>query len=273
MSQALPHGSHEHFDEAVYHRRELGVASKSALDLIRQSPAHYHAWVTHELQDEDTKALRFGRLFHTAVLEPAKFERIYVAAPDFGDMRFKVNKEKLAEWKMENQGKTPVDFDEFESVRRMADAIRKHPLASRLLDDGKSEVTLRWEDEETGLQCKGRMDFVRVGDVVVDLKSTQNAKAEAFRKSCANFGYHRQEAFYRQGRQAIGQETRGFLFVAVETTAPFAVATYSLKSDAVEKGERSIREDLEVMAQCLKTNEWPGYPVRLQELDLPPWAA
>jgi hypothetical protein len=75
------------------------------------------------------------------------------------------------------------------------------------------------------------------------------------------------------GARALGLPTEHFIFVAVEKAAPYGVGVYTIRASDVEKGRESIRDDLETMAGCLKSGVWPCYPVRIQELDLPPWAA
>ncbi len=274
MSQALPVGAHEGFSEDTYHKRELGVASKSSLDLLHRSPAHYKAWVDGELEEEERPAFKIGKAFHCAVLEPLRFATQYVAEPVFGDMRFKAAKEQRAEWREVNRGMAWIPANEYLTIEKMAAKVMSHPLASRLLTDGKPELTLRWTDERTKVDCKARVDFLgRNGRTLVDLKSTANADHDEFRRSCASYGYHRQAAFYREGVRALGGETDHFIFIACEKTAPFNVAVYSLSDASVGKGMESIRDDLELMAACLKSGDWPGYPVRIQEIDLPPWAA
>ena len=273
MSQALPEGTHDIADE-VYHQRELGIASKSTLDMIHRSPAHYKAWVDGEVPDEDRAALVFGRAFHVAVLEPAKWAANYASLPSFGDGRTKEAKARKAAWNALNEGRIAVPEKDYETIEAMARAVRANPLASKLLSGGKAEQTLRWQDAATGLQCKGRVDYIaREGTVFVDLKSCADASYDAFRRSCAKYGYHRQNAFYLDGARAIGLPTEHFLFVAVEKVAPYGVGVYTIRASDVEKGRESIRDDLETMAGCLKSGVWPCYPVRIQELDLPPWAA
>lgn len=274
MSQDLPIGTHEGLPEADYHVRELGVASKSALDLVHRSPAHYKAWVDGTIEEEDRLAFKRGTALHCAVLEPEKYARVYTAHPDFGDCRKKENKAARNEWREANKARIWLPVDMLESVNGMSRAVLAHPLASKLFVGGKSEVTLRWQDETTGLQCKARVDYLSGnGATAIDLKSTANADYDAFKRSVSTYGYHRQAAFYSEGLRALEKPVSYFLFVAVESAAPYGVATYSLNAEALAKGLSSIRDDLETLATCVKTNEWPGYPVRLQELDLPPWAA
>jgi exodeoxyribonuclease VIII len=183
MSQALPEGTHDIADE-VYHRRELGIASKSTLDMIHRSPAHYKAWVDGAVPDEDRAALVFGRAFHVAVLEPEKWAANYASLPSFGDGRTKEAKARKATWLAVNEGRIAVPEADYETIEAMAMAVRAHPLASKLVTGGKAEQTLRWCDEATGLQCKSRVDYIaREGTVFVDLKSCANADFNEFRRS------------------------------------------------------------------------------------------
>lgn len=270
----LAEGLHADIAEERYHGRELGVASKSALDLVRRSPAHYYAWVRGEIDDEDSPALAFGRAFHTALLEPEKYARRYIVEPDFGDCRFKENKARRDEWRREAAGRVPVDASDARRIERMVEAVRRHPRARNLIAGGQPEVTVKWIDEATSLTCKGRVDYYRPDlRLIVDAKTALDASPGAFRKSCASYGYGRQEAMYRAGFAAIGKPVEHFVFLAVEKEPPYQVGLYNLTPESVARGHESIRRDMETLAECIRTNRWPGYSEEIVELELPPWAA
>jgi exodeoxyribonuclease VIII len=155
----------------------------------------------------------------------------------------------------------------------MVASVHAHPLASRLLVGGESEVTLRWRDERTGVECKGRADYwVRSHRLCVDLKTCEDARPQGFAKSVANWGYFRQEAFYRAGFDACGEPLEHYWLLAVERSPPFALAVYKLTAESVELGARHNEEDLATFARCLEIGEWPAYPRGVQELALPGWA-
>jgi len=84
---ALPHGIHRGIPESDYHRPVLGLASKSTLDDVRRSPAHYFANVTGVTESSSSDAFAFGTAFHCATLEPERFGQEYAAELDFGDCR------------------------------------------------------------------------------------------------------------------------------------------------------------------------------------------
>lgn len=268
----LPHGLHRGVTEATYHEREM-IASKSALELVRRSPAHFLAWL-QGLEEEETPAMKFGSAFHCAALEPTIFAKRYAAEPDFGDCRFKEAKAARDEWRRDNAGKILLSHDDFDSIVSMVKAVRTHPLAGRMIDDGEPELTVRWKDEATGLECKSRLDYwVAKHRMIVDLKSALDGSPQEFPRAAANLGYHRQDAFYRSGMAAIGEPADHFVFVVVEKKAPFAVSIYALDSNAVALGHAQNRRSLDVMGECVRENKWPGYEPSIQTLKLPPWAA
>lgn len=256
-----------------YHQRELGVVSKSALDLIARSPAHYRAWVDG-LEREATPAMRFGTALHMALLEPERFKRTYVVAPDFGDMRSSKNREKRDAWLEERPGAVMLKPDDEAALLGMLESVMKHPAGSRLILEGESEVTLRWNDPISGLSCKSRADYwVRSKRLAVDVKTTDDASIDGFARSVANYRYHVQDALYRSGFRECGEPIEHFAILAVEKQPPYAVAVYTLDEDAVTRGYHLARMDIDRLADCLKTNTWPSYSDGVVELALPRWAA
>lgn len=268
----LPPGLHPRLASDAYHRRELGVVSKSALDLVQRSPAHYKAWIDGVSEDQETPALAFGRAFHCALLEPAVFEQTYATEPEFGDCRFKVNREKRDDWRAANAERVPLSADDYATIVGMVRSVRKHPLAGKMIRDGEPELTVTWNDEETGLPCKCRADYyVRRLRMVADAKSTEDASPEAFRRDIGKYRYHVQDALYRAGFAAANEAVEHFVFIAVEKKPPFAVGIYSLDADAIGRGYGAARRNIDTLAECVSKRRWPGYDTSIQELSLPPW--
>lgn len=272
-SAPYPHGIDLAVSAHEYHRRELGVVSKSALDEMHRSPLHYRAWVDG-IEAEPTAALRFGTALHMALLEPERFARTYIVAPDFGDLRSSKSRERRDAWLEGNPGVIMLSRDDEAAILGMLEAVMKHPAASRLILDGTPEVTLRWTDEITGLRCKSRADYwVKSRRLAVDLKSTDDASPDGFARSVTKWRYFVQDALYRMGFAECGEPIDHFAILAVEKRPPFAVAVYTLDDDAVRKGYEAARRDIERLRECLQRNEWPSYSDGVQELCLPPWAA
>jgi hypothetical protein len=270
-----------------YHRRELGVASAGVLrKLSEQTPAHYRAWVDDADADE-TPALRFGRAYHDRVLLPELFFARYVGEPVDAPARptdamrnaAKPSPSSVARvafwdaWDRENAGKTVLSADEFALIEAMHAALMRDPEIAELFAEGDSEVTLRWIDEETGLQCKARPDrWNRRRRRMADLKTTDDASERAFGRSVVRYGYDITHAHYCEGAKACGEPVDEYVFVVQEKRKPYLPALYKLDAAAEARGYEIRQRGMDCMAACLASNEWPGYPRGVQPLALPGWA-
>lgn len=261
---------HHGIPETEYHQRKLGVVSKSALDALDRSPAHYRQWLADP--PEPTPAMRFGSAFHAALLEPSKYAARYAVAPDC-DRRTKDGSATYAAWQAANVGKLALSASDLEDIAAMVASVRAHRFARPLLAGGNAEVTARWQDEETGLHCKARADYVLESKrTIVDVKTTANASHDEFRRSIANYRYHVQAALYLEGFRAAGAEVDRFVFIVVEKAPPYACAVYMLDEDSLREGHECVRENIREMAECVRTDRWPAYPESILTIDLPKWA-
>jgi hypothetical protein len=269
----LAPGLHLDVTPEQYYRRELGVVSKSALDYVLEAPAVYKAWIDGELADEDSEALAFGRAFHVACLEPARFADAYAVSPDFGDCRYAGPKASRDAWRREHSGKTWIAAKEGKTLRGMAMALARHPVAAKILASGLAESTLRWDDEGVGLPCKGRPDWL-CPDIALcaDLKSAMDPSERAFQRDCENYGYHRQDAFYRDGLEAVGQGVDTFLFIVIGKSPPHLVGLYSVRGRDVERGRETNRRLMRTLSTCVTKGIWPGLPESVVEVSLRKWA-
>lgn len=279
----LPPGIHANVADADYHARVPGLISKTALDYAHRSSAHYKAWLDGA-EEEDTPALAFGRAFHCALLEPKRFADEYAVEPDFGYLlkhdasgttaeQGKANKIARNEWLAANGHRILICQSDSDAILGMLRSVSSHPLASRILSGGVAEQTVRWTDD-SGLPAKCRPDyFVASRRMIVDVKTTTDAGHDAFRRDVAKYRYHVQNALYRMAFRALEIPVEYFVFLPVEKEPPYAVAVYSIDDAGVERGYNSARTDIEVLSQCARTGEYPGYPSTIQTLELPPWAA
>ena len=97
----------------------------------------------------------------------------------------------------------------------------------------------------TGILCRCRPDFWREDDIIVDVKTTEDASPEEFSRSLAKWRYHVQAPFYMDGIElATGRRPKGFVFLVVEKKPPYAVAAYTLDPESIELGRSEYRADL-----------------------------
>jgi hypothetical protein len=270
-----------------YHA-DTSRVSKSGLDKIAKSPAHYHYHYlnTDRPQKEETPALRLGSAIHCAVLEPDAFARRYAFLNDaeivaeIGGANPRATG-KYKAWKaaveLENVDKVVLSAAEYQQCQAMRAAVWAHPMAAKLLSaPGPVEQTYLFTDAASGAACKIRPDKIaRIDEdiYIVDLKSTEDASEREFGRSAFTYGYHKQGAFYLDGyHAATAGKPEAFVLIAVEKTAPFNVGVYFLDDEAVALGRTQYGENCKTYAECTKTGHWPGYGHDVNNLKLPAYA-
>lgn len=180
------------------------------------------------------------------------------------------------EWQQNNPGRIILSPEQWDQLHAMANAVHSHPAAGALLTGcpGEAEKSVYWNDATTGVLCRCRPDWWRDDNVIVDLKTTEDASPEGFAKSMANYRYDVQAAYYLDGIQkATRKRPKAFVFIAVEKKPPYGVGVYVLDADSLELGRAQYQHDLRIYAECVRTGEWPGYGDKIQTISLPAWHA
>ena len=143
-----------------------------------------------------------------------------------------------------------------------------------MLEDGEAETSLFWTDDDTGLPCRIRPDWMcEYG--MADLKSCCGASKDSFSKAIANLGYDVQAAFYTDGMKAVTGKSVNFYFIAVEKNAPYSTACYIASQEMIEVGRAKYRGALQLLKWCQENKQYPGYQPsgEIETIDLPRWAA
>jgi len=230
--------------------------------------------MTHKF--EATPEMDTGSAVHTLVLEPDKFGDEFAVAMkvDGRTAEGKAYKEKFA---AECNGRTVLNSEQMKTAMAMADRLRSCEMLTKMLakDGGLVEAAVQWTDEETGVLCKGRMDWCLptfTPPIIIDLKTTSSAHPRKFAKSIGDFGYHVQAAMYSDAIEQITGQAPVFLFYCVESCPPFKVRSFYLSDRALYLGRIKYRDLLSQYQRCVDTGEWPGYPEEPEEIDLPAWA-
>lgn len=261
----------------------LPSISKSGLDLIAKSPAHFKAG----FQGIGADTARIGTGAHALVLENGKGlltgidrKRASNADKEAWDEWFAENgatesiatELKAAEWFPEFERQTgnvivtPSEKGELEAMR---DSVLT--VAGDLFTGGVAEQSILFEHD--GVDCRVRPDYMSVDkNVMVDLKSSADASERGFRSSCAKYRYHVQHAMYSAGLMSETQHWPDFYFVVFEKKAPYPAAVYKLNEDAINHGIYLMERDLATYKRCLEDDEWPGYESNYN-LSIPIWEA
>lgn len=249
------------------------LSSSGAKLLIDRSPAHF--WWNSPLnpnrEENDAPHFRIGRMAHDFLLLPDRIEDSYFILPE----GFSASATKKFAHVIEardlaiKNGKTVLTHKEYETVRGVADAIGMDATARVAMSAGRSEVTIAWKDEETGVWCRCRPDWlpdsvVNGGEVraVTDLKfmAPDNCSPQGFANAIRKFGYHMSAGFYSTGIEKVfGYAPTHWLHLVIEKAPPFTVSPYVLPAADIERGKAQMRIALRKFADCLAADKWPGY--------------
>lgn len=276
-------GLYADIPESDYHadvvpERSLSVSGAKLL-LAPSVPAKYKYARDHGRLP--TKAQKLGTLAHAMTLgQPTgHYEVLDFAA--WNAAGCKKAKEEAIE-----AGKEPVLRKEWDEARAISDAVLAHPVAGGLLAGADTEVSMFWRDAEFGIWLRGRMDAVQHEAFgfpgVVDLKTSKDASPDGFAKSVHEWGYFRQDPWYREGlAAALGckWDEVSFTFIVVESDPPHLVATYHVSDggpgrdglptpDDVSLGREHNKIAREIYAACDQAGTWPGYDEDIKSLAL-----
>jgi hypothetical protein len=266
-------GLYPKFDELAYHR-DPALSASGAKRLL---PPNCPALFKHDRDNggrPHKRAFDVGHAAHAAVLGVG-LELVVVDADNWTTKAAKAERDAAYA-----EGKCPILAKEKAAVDAMALEIRRHPIASKLLDPehGRPEVSVFWEDKKRGIDRRARFDWLRDTDggqlIVPDYKTTNSAEPRAFAKSVFSFGYDMQAVFYTDAVHAAEiAEDVTFLFIAQETTAPYLITVHELDFASLALGRARVDEACSVFRTCTETGVWPGYSDDVELIAPPPWLA
>lgn len=153
-------------------------------------------------------ALLFGTMFHSLILECNAPEEVSPAtAKQLGAMR---------------------------------ESILKNRFARQVLLRAEVEQVRTWTDPQTGLPCKSKIDILNEQEgLIVDLKTTRTKTYGEFLKSCVEYDYDRQGAYYLDGVEGAER----FVILGVQKQPPFGVFYFEATSarGCIELGRKKYR--------------------------------
>lgn len=177
-----------------------------------------------------SKALDLGKLVHAHLLGGEQ-EFVVKQYPDY-------RTKEAREWR-DAQTLPIIDEAEFETICTIADRVKSHPLASKLLlgENTHHEVKLKAKIE--GKEWVGYADTLGVtnGEVKygVDLKTT--AQFDDFKWTSGRNDYDLQAAVYSLIAKI---ESKEFFWIIAETVAPYRVGVAMASPEFVDSGFQKL---------------------------------
>lgn len=257
-------GLHENLSNENYHRS--APIGSTGLKRILQSPAHFR----YPPKRNSTRNMEIGTAIHCQILEPERFKT------DYRIVECDARTSALYKAACKDFDKERVlTSAEYENVLGMQKGVKRNRSCQELVEaEGRYELSLFTKDPVSGLHVKVRYDKLTNAGMPIDLKKTQKADKETFRRTIHNYGYHISAAFYMDCWEwQFGETLDVMRWLAVEEQSPHAAMRYRPDADALMIGRAMYREALEIYDRCLQNDEWPIYDDQEdEEIGLPNYA-
>ncbi len=210
--------------------------TNSMMSELKKSPLHLQRYL-QKLEQPQKAYNTFGSAFHCSILEPKQFKKRFFVLDDYricaeiGGAKPRSTK-KYKEWKeefiKEHQKKEELSSDDYEHIMRMKERVMGIPETRSLIELTQKEII--FADMYQGVKRKCKVDGIKMGDFLLDLKSTKDPVSQ-FPSSVFRYDYDRQAAWYSDIC-----ETPNVIFIAVEKTAPYTVGLFYVSEQALENG-------------------------------------
>jgi hypothetical protein len=174
----------------------------------------------------------------------------------------------------------PLLRDQYWGRPRHGDALASAPARRPLLnpDHGVPEQSLFWTDPATGVPCRARIDWrTQLADgrtVVVDYKTTTPRTPTRWPENCRQLRLPHPGRLLPRRCQHARPRRRGHAVLPAhrqEKTPPYLASVRQLDAAAMRIGHADARRAREMWRDCTAAGTWPGYPVEVEFLSLPPW--
>lgn len=257
----------------------LDAVDQTSLKKMLVSPLAYSDYLTGE--HGYSSALEFGKAAHSMVLGSGPQ---VVAKPNLRTKEGKALRDRL----VEQYGADDIVWlsaDDVEKVQAMRDMVGD--FFTKL--DGQPEVAMIAADPDTGLLIKGKADWLpstpdpdgvlRIRDYKTTVKSP-----DEFERSCWQYGYHIQAAFYMRLYRLTMPEYKGplgFEFVVQEKNPPFDWRVWrfdehspiitELAEPKICKALKQIKSFRDLYPDPLEAKRGYGLSKVPQEIAFPDW--
>jgi hypothetical protein len=207
-------------DDSFYYGY-LGKAalSSSSLKQLLKSPKYYARQL--ETKQEETKALREGKLIHLLLLEAHREEELVVI--DVKSRVAKTYKDAVLEHGAENV----FTGIEVAQAKKVANAVKQCPEAWAMIDGATTEVP--GAGTIMGLPFRAKADILQT-----------TADIYKFKRSAYDFGYNAQAAIYTH---IFGLQE--FTFLVVDKTT-LDVGIYTTTPAFIKSGQVKVKEAIEI---------------------------
>jgi exodeoxyribonuclease VIII len=268
-----------------YHS-DSAISCSNIKDLLI-SPLKYwnNSPLNPDRKRKETTAKSTGTALHCLLMEKEKFKQDYIVLPkleidsDFYRKesqnpdfltKYALRKTKDAKTFEYIGSQTVIKEEDFEEIKAAISSFEAQSAAGALFQDGYAEVSIFWQDEETGLMCKCRPDYL-TPNYIADYKSI--ADIEKIGRDLVSYKYHFQAAYYLEGMNQFRKyyqrdedpftickklneltkiDHNNFIFAFQEKEAPYLVRLKTLSEEVLDIGRQKFRLGLEIYKENIE---------------------
>ncbi len=163
------------------------------------------------------------------------------------------------------KGKTVLDEQDHADAVACVQALNNHPEFATIMAQPR-RVEVPFEFDLFGHKFKAKPDcIVDSMKLIVDIKTTDDASPHRWQWSAVDYGYHRQNAIYREALRNDTGEWYRFVFAVVEKPKPSTrgipptVALYELDPDTVLMGYEDTQRLVQDYEDRTANGWWQQY--------------
>lgn len=260
-----------HFDDYWSHPAVSSSTLKKFLKL--PTPAH----VKHEIENpkDDSDALILGRLLHCLLLEPQNLDAYFVIEREklWDKTKLKKNGGSKEDWDaLKADADTRllpiVPHDLWQKAQAMAKNIEDVDTWAHVSKFGVKELSVFTEIK--GQPVKARFDLLYGGNIF-DIKSSRHMLTDQnIRNVIHDEKYHLSAAMYLDVGKAAGVPVDRFVWVFVESFAPYLCRIIEAPPEMIEAGRKAYLHCLSKY-KTASAGFWPGYDRDPSFIETPNW--
>ena len=254
---------------------QIRAFSKSDIKHLNKSQNHFK--IEKEKPKEVKEAFIIGDICDILLTDNKSLGNEYHMLPQFVEYQgrkiawngtLKTCKKIKEEAENKYPNKIIIPYSWYEEAYNCAEALKNFDMAIEPMQNAIYQETIVWIDEETGVKCKGRLDF-RNDYCTTDIKTTKDASEKAFQNDLVKLDYGCQGAMYQYGlSQLTGEDIKPFAFLCVEK-GTYMPVRYFLREESLAIGLDDARKAMLIYKECLESGKFKGY--KSGDIDYPRW--
>lgn len=242
-------------DDQLYHRQKA-LSAHGAVNW-REHPMKF--WLNSPYNPdwnppEPTPAMKAGSAAHKLLLEPDDFRNEFAVMP-YDD--FLLGSKQLL---------TSADYRRIEG---MVNVIRRMPELNKYFVNGFPEVTIIWDDPDTGLRQRARHDYLKPY-LTLDYKTIKNLSEQSIKSKLNYEADGMQVVMYFESRLVAKAMLKDY-FAAIDSEEEVEVSSPIYAGPNAAPKEKWLRDfatntvdDVWLIYQAANA-PWPVQPIRVDE--------